>query len=195
MAAFYPPPWCYPAPQPAVKPQSSSSSASDSDSSSSGGDSSTSSQNIKKQEFQLHRGASFVMKLPKVCFRPAHFSPGPMSLGASCFDPPSRGRNGHRMTRRGLVESSWKVRLQDLLQEIDSRWDSVLTAEAPVQDLCRALWICCRTRPNTRVVHFRARTYKDCSRAFRFIGFFSVGFAERLENLGDSPSPGAACVA
>ena len=105
VAPFYPPPWCYqPQPQPVVKPQSSSSSSSDFDSRSIGGDSSTSSPDIKKQELQLHRGASFVMKLPKVCFRPAHVSPGHDTRGVTLRGPAMSTRSSWELAWNG---ASW----------------------------------------------------------------------------------------
>ena len=82
------PPWGYHPPQQACsKPRSNSSSSSDSDRDSGSADSRASSNDIKKQEKQLHRGASFVMKLPKVCFRPGHVSPGHATRGRHASKP------------------------------------------------------------------------------------------------------------
>ena len=104
VASFYPPPWRYqPQPQPVVNPQSRSSSSSDSDSGSSGCDSSTSSRDIKKQELQLHRGASLVMKLPKVCFRPAHVWPGHDTPGVTLRGPATSTRSSWELAWNGAM--------------------------------------------------------------------------------------------
>ena len=104
VASFFPPPWCYsPPPQPVLNPQRRPSSSSDSDSGSSGGGISSSSREVKKQEKQLHRGASLVMKLPKACFRPAHVWPGHDTPGVTLRGPATSTRSSWELAWNGAM--------------------------------------------------------------------------------------------
>ena len=103
MASFFQPPWCYPPPpQPVLNPQRRPSSSSDSDSSSSSGNSSAN-REVRKQEKQLHRGATWVMKLPKACFRPAHVWPGHDTPGGTFRGPAASTRSSWELAWNGAM--------------------------------------------------------------------------------------------
>ncbi len=68
-----------------------------------------------------------------------------------------------KLLHRGatLVMRLPRIRIQQILEAVDPSFDSILTAEATVEDMCRILWVTAGTRPNTKVTNFRAKTYKD----------------------------------
>ncbi len=73
----------------------------------------------------------------------------------------NRKRDKHLHSGATWLVKLPKVRLQQLVEAVDKQFDSVLTAEVEPQDLARVLWCLARTRPNTKVCYFRAKTHKD----------------------------------
>ena len=60
-----------------------------------------------------------------------------------------------------------KKRIQQLLEAVSEVLGATFTAELPTEDLSRLLWLTTRAKPSTRVVYFRAKTYKDLCTKFR----------------------------
>ena len=58
-----------------------------------------------------------------------------------------------------LIAGLPKLRLGEALEEIDSRFDSTMTADYTVSGCCKLLWLLTGQKPNTQVSHLRVKTY------------------------------------
>ena len=108
----------------------------------------------------------YVMMPPAV---PGHCARASSSSSSSSSSDSSSSHGQCKLLHRG---ATWvlklpKTRLQQVVEALDSTFDSVLTAELEGPDLCRILWIFARTKPQTRVVALRAKTYKDLCERFK----------------------------
>ncbi len=123
----------------------------------------------RKKKQRSTQGAWMVMMVPMMNFQqlpqaPSH--PG-INAGATALastqgatssstsseseEEDSQEKYDNKMLQVGnrLVAQLPKVRLQDILADIDPRLDAVFTAPLDVEDLCRILWMATGTKPST----------------------------------------------